>query len=388
MAQRLHPLCLMVAVTGLGLLPAPALAQQSSTEERAPAAAPTLSNATTADETAASAPGGDTPGTGGPSAAAAPPAALSAPSASPSVAAPTERPLDATSPEAPTAKTATAPSSPAPIATTATAPSSQEPTATAASAREGHRVLGVALGAELGFLSALHHTVQFSKDGSRIDYVKDAGQDVLFPFARLGAELFLRERTAITFVYQPLKLVTQEVAPRDLTIDDEFFTQGTPMTFTYGFPFWRAGIARDVLRSPRHDLWLGGGLQIRDATIEFASRDGEQLVTNRNVGPVPLLRAAGRVTFPSGRFLEGEVDGFYAPIKYINGADTDVEGAVVDLSVRGGTPIAEVGEVFLNLRYFGGGADGTGSDDGPGDGYTSNWLHFLTLSLGARVRAL
>lgn len=359
MAKRPPTLGLLLAGTGLGLLPGPALAQPAPAEPiPAPVVAPTPSGeATTSD-----------PGAGAPAAAVPVPNAAPTPDATTTTAA-----AEATPPLAP----ATAPpaSSPTPDATTATAP-------------EARRTLGVALAAELGFLAALHHTVQFSRDGSEIDYVKDAGQDVLFPFARLGADLFLRERTAVTLVYQPLKIVTHEVAPRDLTIDDEVFEQGTPMTFTYGFPFWRAGLARDVLRSPRHDLWLGGGLQIRDATIEFASRDGEQLVTNRNVGPVPLLRAAGRITFPSGRFLEGEVDGFYAPIKYINGADTDVEGAVVDLSLRGGIPVAEVGELFLNLRYFGGGADGTGSDDGPGDGYTSNWLHFLTLSLGARLRAL
>ncbi|GEM_PF-317537 len=363
MTRRHHSLCLLAALPAISLLvPTLASGQTPAPVEAPPAAAvpgePGAGSAEGSATAAAVTPPLAAPGSAA-AAASTPPAA---PPANPAETAP-----------APVTESSGAP--PVPAAPTATAPAER-------------RHLGVALAAELGFLAALHHTVQFSKDGSEIDYVKDAGQDVLFPFARLGADLFLRERTVITLVYQPLKLVTQEVAPRDLTIDDEVFARGTPMTFTYGFPFWRAGIARDVLRSPRHDLWLGGGLQIRDATIEFASLDGEQLVTNRNVGPVPLLRAAARITFPSKRFLEGEVDGFYAPIKYINGADTDVEGAVVDLSVRGGVPLADLGEVFLNLRYFGGGADGTGNDDGPGDGYTSNWLHFLTLSLGARLRVL
>ncbi|HOU90223.1 MAG TPA: hypothetical protein PLU22_04215 [Polyangiaceae bacterium] len=363
MTRRRYSLCLLAAAPAFSLLaPARASAQAPNPVEAPPAAA------VPSDAIAGSAEG---PATN---------AAVTPPPVAPSAAAPAASPPPASPPATP------AGTAPAPVTGSRMAPPA--PAAPAATAPAEHRTLGVALAAELGFLTALYHTVQFSKDGSEIDYVKDAGQDVLFPFARLGADLFLRERTAITLVYQPLKIVTQEVAPRDLTIDDEVFARGTPMTFTYGFPFWRAGIARDVLRNPRHDLWLGGGLQIRDATIEFASLDGEQLVTNRNVGPVPLLRAAARLTFPSGRFLEGEVDGFYAPIKYINGAGTDVEGAVVDLSVRGGVPLADLGEVFLNLRYLGGGADGTGSDDGPGDGYTSNWLHFLTLSLGARLRML
>jgi hypothetical protein len=259
---------------------------------------------------------------------------------------------------------------------------------TVADAAAPPRRLGVNLTAELGFLAVLHHTIQFSNYGSRVDYVQEGGQDVLFPFTRLGAELRLRERTAITALYQPLRLVTHEVATRDLVVDDTVFAEGTPMTFTYGFPFWRVDVARDVLASPRHDLWLGGGLQIRNATLEFASSDGEQLVSQRNVGPVPLLRVAARTTFASGRFLEGEADGFYAPIKYINGGSTDVEGAILDASVRGGTPLGDDAELFLNLRYLGGGGEGTSNDDGPGDGYTSNWLHVFTVSLGARFRAL
>ncbi|MBN2192797.1 MAG: hypothetical protein JW751_08255 [Polyangiaceae bacterium] len=243
----------------------------------------------------------------------------------------------------------------------------------------------IQLAAELGFLVALHHTVQFSQDGTRIDYVDEAGQDVLFPFGRLSAVVRLRERTAVTLLYQPLKLVTQEVASRDLVVDDEVFAAGTPMAFTYGFPFWRAGVARDVLRAPRRALWLGAALQIRDATIEFATLDGTQLVSRRNVGPVPLLSAKGRTAFRCGAFFEAEVDGFYAPIKYINGADTDVEGAILDLSVRAGIPTGKAGEAFLNLRYLGGGASSTGNDDSAGDGYTRNWLHFLTLSLGGRL---
>jgi hypothetical protein len=43
--------------------------------------------------------------------------------------------------------------------------------------------------------------------------------------------------------------------------------------------------------------------------------------------------------------------------------------------------------VFANLRYLGGGAVGIDDDStGPGDGYTRNWLHFASLSVGFAVR--
>jgi hypothetical protein len=39
--------------------------------------------------------------------------------------------------------------------------------------------------------------------------------------------------------------------------------------------------------------------------------------------------------------------------------------------------------VFLNVRYLGGGAEGQSDNSTPpGDGYVSNWLHFLTVSAG------
>ena len=242
--------------------------------------------------------------------------------------------------------------------------------------------------AELGFLAPVRHTIQFSEYGSRIDYRRDGAQDVLFPFARLSTTLRVRERHAITLLYQPLKLDTEAVARRDLVVDDETFAAGTPMRFTYGFPFWRAGWGYDVIRDPQRDLRFGAALQIRDATIEFASLDGEQLVSKRDVGPVPLLHAMGRNTFRSGAFVEAEVDGFYAPIKYINGGSSDVVGAIVDLSLRGGLALRDEAEGFVNLRYLGGGAEGTSDDRGPGDGFTRNWLHFVTLSLGARLHLL
>jgi hypothetical protein len=243
--------------------------------------------------------------------------------------------------------------------------------------------------AELGFLAALSHTVQFSNDGSRIDYVDEGGQDVLFPFSRLSTRLRLFARHDVTLLYQPLSLVTQEVAARDLIVDGEIFEAGTPMRFTYGFPFWRAGYTYLVHQDPCWELGLGGSLQIRNATIVFESLDGRQLRSNRDVGPVPLLRAYARRSWRAV-YVEGEVDGFYAPVKYINGGESDVVGAIVDVSARVGMPLSYFeSEAFLNVRYLGGGAEGTSQDDdGPGDGFTRNWLHFLTLSLGARANLL
>lgn len=242
--------------------------------------------------------------------------------------------------------------------------------------------------AELGFLSVLTHTAQFSQDGTEIDYVDEGGQDVLFAFTRLSVNLTLGSRHRVSLLYQPLQLDGLELIRRDLRIDDELFEAGTPMRFSYGFPFWRAGYEYAFVDSRRWWLSAGGALQIRNATITFESLDGRQLRTNRDIGPVPLLSASLRRNWDDSGFVELEVDGVYAPVKYLNGGDSDVEGALLDASIRAGLILKMDTEAFINLRYLAGGAEGTGDADGFGDGYTSNWLQFMTLSLGARANLL
>jgi hypothetical protein len=62
-------------------------------------------------------------------------------------------------------------------------------------------------------------------------------------------------------------------------------------------------------------------------------------------------------------------------------------GAILDASLRGGFTPREGLDVFLNVRYLGGGAVGTEEDfPGPGDGYVRNWLHTVSVSLGVTVR--
>jgi hypothetical protein len=130
---------------------------------------------------------------------------------------------------------------------------------------------------------------------------------------------------------------------------------------------------------------LGGSLQIRDATITFSSADGLRRRTNRDVGPVPAFKARLEYTGTAGWFTGLEVDGFYAPVKYLNGGKSDVTGAIVDASARGGYHFSPSVAGFLNVRWLGGGAEGTSEPEDFSDGYTRNWLHLFIVSLGVRV---
>ena len=245
----------------------------------------------------------------------------------------------------------------------------------------------LALSAELGFLAPLYHRVQFGEDGTEINYIQEGGQGNLFPFVRLEADATFG-RSIVTLLYQPIDLRTEATFYEDKVIDGEVFAAGTPVDLRYGFSFWRASWMWDLAPSDEVTTGLGLSLQIRNASLEFSSADGTQRIANQNIGPVPVLKFRHRRPIGERFFFVGEVDGFWAPIRYFNGGSSDVEGAIVDASLRGGWTLRHGAETYLNLRWIGGGAVGTSNNpDTPGaDGYTRNWIHTLNLSLGFTLR--
>ena len=250
-------------------------------------------------------------------------------------------------------------------------------------------VVAWSLSAELGFLAVVSHIVQFGNDGTRFDYRDQGGQDVLFPFFRLSTDLKFKGRHILVFLYQPLKLEGQTVLREDVVFDGVTFPAGTPLNSVYGFPFWRISYAYDFLRRKGDEVSLGFGLQIRNATITFNSADGTLRADRRDVGPVPLIKFRGRWGFDSGVWWGTEIDGIYAPISVINGSDSRIVGALLDASLRVGYDFTDRISAFFNVRYLGGGAEGTESDPTPpSDGFTKNWLHFLTFSIGVEFRVV
>jgi hypothetical protein len=252
-----------------------------------------------------------------------------------------------------------------------------------------NRPVALKLHAEIGFLAPLSHRLQFGSEGTYLDVRKDLGQDTLFFFGRLSGDLDIgrSRRHTVVLLWQPLDLRSRAISDRDLRIEDETLTAGTPIDFRYGFPFWRISYLFDVLRDDDREVAFGLGLQIRNANIELATDDGSVLRSSRDIGPVPLLKFRG-FGFLRGRFwMGGEVDGFYAPVRYLNAARSDVEGAIVDSSLRFGLAWKNGIDTFLNLRYLAGGARGTASRAEPfSDGFTRNWLHFFTVSIGFSLR--
>lgn len=239
--------------------------------------------------------------------------------------------------------------------------------------------------AELGALAVLSHKVQFGNDGTYFNYVRSGGQDNLYFVSRWSAELNIVERHSVVFLYQPLELETRAQLDRELRVDEARFPQGTGVSFRYGFPFYRLSYMYDVLPGARQELSFGVSAQIRNATIEFTEINGTRFKSYRDIGFVPLLKARGTYTWPGGEFVGFEIDGIYAPIRGANGSDNEVTGALVDASIRAGIAWIDRSRLFVNLRYIGGGATGQSDPEAFSDGYTRNWLHLMTLSLGADI---
>lgn len=247
---------------------------------------------------------------------------------------------------------------------------------------------GIEGGAELGVLYPLAHTVQFSKDTTRFDYVKDGGQDNLFTFARLELSKHFDDGDKLRFIFQPLELETKVLLEKDINIDGVRFPKEKPLRTLYSFPFYRLSYFWNTLQTEFQTLHLGLGIQMRNARIEFETLDGTVFVSNRDIGPVPLLSLAYDWRFTEKQFFGFEAEGLFAPGKYINGDDdSQVEGAILDSSLRYGWLVTDAHRFSVNVRYLGGGAEGQSDDTTPpGDGFNSNWLQFLTVSLRAEAR--
>lgn len=245
--------------------------------------------------------------------------------------------------------------------------------------------------AELGFLLVHSNTVRYGHEGTLFRFTEEGGQDNLFPLTRLAAELSWRGRHTAILLYQPIELRGETLLSRDVSFFDITFPAGVPLDVRYGFSFWRASYLYDFLASPEQELAVGASLQLRNATLTFSSADGARRWASRDVGPVPALKVRGRYAFASGVWVGLEVDGLYVSGGLLNRGNTEesFDAGLLDASARAGMRVTGALDVFLNLRYLGGGARGTDEEEaasGRGDGYSSNWLNTVSLTLGFLYR--
>jgi len=96
---------------------------------------------------------------------------------------------------------------------------------------------------EIGFLSALSHKIQFSKNGTYFDYRKDGGQEVLFPINRFAIDVSIGKKYNVILLYQPLTIETDVWLTDTILVDNIQFYGGTRLL--YNFPFYRISLLRN-----------------------------------------------------------------------------------------------------------------------------------------------
>ncbi len=244
---------------------------------------------------------------------------------------------------------------------------------------------------EMGFVGVLKHTIQFGQQGTKFNYVADGGQNVLFPYRRMSAELHLKPRHTIVLLYQPIDIRTETYLQNPLVLDTDTFPAGAAMDLRYGFDFYRVSYQYDFWPEADRELAVGLSLQVRDAAISFAPRDGSNIRVYSDLGPVPILRFRGRLPLAGSSWVGTEIDGFYAQGKVVTGSsnvESSFRGAILDASLRYGLTLNESVDAFINARYIGGGASGQQSEPeiANTDGYTDNWLGTVSLSVGMYIK--
>lgn len=222
--------------------------------------------------------------------------------------------------------------------------------------------------AEFGYVSILHHLYRVGSiaDGNTtFDFVKQGGQEILFPYARYSLDLDLWDNQIVTFLYQPLTVQTKTVVGKNGTgpvrVDGVLFPTGTPLDLQYGFDFWRASWMWDFNPSAETVWGAGLSLQFRNASVIFESAEGSAFTrtVSQNLGPVPILKGRYAQWFGPHWGFEAELDTIYAGIPVINGAEFNFAGWIWDLGLTLKSRFVPGSTAFLLLRTLGGGAEGT-----------------------------
>ena len=188
--------------------------------------------------------------------------------------------------------------------------------------------------------------------------MKQGGQEILYRFERYNLGMVINNHHKISFLYQPLEVVSEVTFKEDVIVDGVTFSAGTPMELSYGFPFYRITYGYDFFADDNIDLGAGAAFQLRNASIVFKQLDGAKMTVSQNLGPVPAVYLFGKYAFDSNFYLQTDITGLYASSAFINGANFDFEGSILDASLRAGYALKNNVDLFLNLRFLGGSAAG------------------------------
>ena len=201
-------------------------------------------------------------------------------------------------------------------------------------------------------------------------------QDNLLRVRRTSLELGYGRHTFIA-LYAPFEARTQVMLGKDLEFRDEMFTAGTVVDHRYLFDGYRASYLYrlvDGAAGGQLSLELGSSLQVRNAEVAFTAVNGSQRASEDDIGLVYAVKARAWYR-PDGyrgwAMFDG--DGFST-----FGLVPGVRGAIYDVQLATGYPVARGIDAVLGGRLLGGGADVKSQD-------IYNWGNFVSVTVGLRI---
>ncbi len=213
----------------------------------------------------------------------------------------------------------------------------------------------------------------YGADGSRYRAADVGQQDNLVLSRRTSLEL-ARGRHRAILLYAPFEAVTEVSLSRDLQFRDTLFLAGTPVQHRYLFDGYRGSYLYTLVEGGALTLEVGGSLQVRNAEVAFRALDGTQRAAQADIGLVAAAKA--RLWYRPGAdtwWGALDADGFST-----FGLVPGVRGAIYDVQLLAGHPVARGIDVVFGVRLLGGGAAVASQD-------IYNWANFIAVTAGVRV---
>lgn len=234
-------------------------------------------------------------------------------------------------------------------------------------------VIRATLSYETGPAYIAQNDGEYGAEGTRYR-ADDVGQrDNLVLSRRTSIEL-ARGRHRAILLYAPFEAATEVTLSRDLQFRDTLFVAGTAVQHRYLFDGYRGSYLYTLLESGSLTLEVGGSLQVRNAEVAFRSLDGAQRAAQADIGLVAAAKA--RLWYRPGAktwWSALDADGFST-----FGLVPGVRGAIYDVQLVAGHPVAKGIDVVFGVRLLGGGAAVESQD-------IYNWANFVAVTVGARV---
>lgn len=198
----------------------------------------------------------------------------------------------------------------------------------------------------------------------------------------LDRNLFLASRTVVEarafgrhtllLTHAPLDVTTRVALGAPFTFRDATFPAGAVIDHRYLFESWRAGYLFRAWSAGPLTLEGGATFGVRNAVVSVSEVAGGRFAAERDLGPIPALKARARYDAERGYALL-DVDGGGT----IPGLGT-VRGGILDAALTLGVPLLRGMDGTLRLRYLTGGADVPARE-------ITNWATLTSASLGLRL---